>query len=468
MVANYKLDPQPVNSTGDIVAGDAKSRGMDKILLGSLAESGALRNLWLDISGEQVVAILGKRGTGKSYTLGVLLEGMASNAENNNLAKHETERGALVFDIMDIFWSSQIPLNDTAISREFQEQYKVMKKKGYSSYDLNVNILIPAGHENDKIDPPNVQLLRLRGSDLSVEDWGSLFDVDIYTEPRGMLIHDLVVYVSEEGYTDKDGNQIDAVADFSVNDLVACLNTSSAIANDFQDITIRSIRQRLGTYSRLPMFQGEPTPLENIVMNRTATVLMLGRVENSLKNVIVSVLLNRIMRDRSMSSLARKQLDLDPNLNNQKREELENTITNSIPRSWVLLDEAHVLAGTDESSVAKDALIRYAKEGRNHGMSLAVATQQPSALDTRLMSQAETLIMHQLTSPKDAEIGFHNIRSPLPDSIKIDGSVSDLKKLLRQLGQGSAIFSSGNAPNLKRACVVNIRPRISAHGGYEA
>ena len=468
MVTNYKLDPQPVNSKGDIVAGDAKSRGMDKILLGSLAESGALRNLWLDISGEQVVAILGKRGTGKSYTLGVLLEGMASNANDNNLAKHETERGALVFDIMDIFWSSQIPLDDTAISKEFQEQYKVMKKKGYNSYDLNVNILIPAGYENDIIDPPNVQLLRLRGSDLSVEDWGSLFDVDIYTEPRGMLIHDLVVYVSEEGYTDKDGNQIDAVADFSVNDLVVCLNTSSAIATNYQDITVRSVRQRLGTYSRLPMFRGEPTPLENIVMNRTATVLMLGRVENSLKNVIVSVLLNRIMRNRSMSSLARKQLDLDPNLNNQKREELENTITNSIPRSWVLLDEAHVLAGTDESSVAKDALIRYAKEGRNHGMSLAVATQQPSALDTRLMSQAETLIMHQLTSPKDAEIGFHNIRSPLPDSIKIDGSVSDLKKLLRQLEQGSAIFSSGNAPNLKRACVVNIRPRISAHGGYEA
>jgi hypothetical protein len=98
----------------------------------------------------------------------------------------------------------------------------------------------------------------------------------------------------------------------------------------------------------------------------------------------------------------------------------------------------------------------------------AVATQQPSALDSRLMSQVETLIIHQLTSPRDAAIATENMRSPRPESVRVDGMESDVPGLLGRLSQGEAVFSCGNAPKLARLCVVAIRPRVSAHGGYEA
>jgi DNA helicase HerA-like ATPase len=75
---SYALDPPIAKSAGDVVAGDPSSRGKDKLLLGNLTEAGPRRQLWLDITGEQVVAILGKRGTGKSYTLGVIAEGLAA------------------------------------------------------------------------------------------------------------------------------------------------------------------------------------------------------------------------------------------------------------------------------------------------------------------------------------------------------------------------------------------------------
>jgi DNA segregation ATPase FtsK/SpoIIIE-like protein len=132
------------------------------------------------------------------------------------------------------------------------------------------------------------------------------------------------------------------------------------------------------------------------------------------------------------------------------------------------MDEAHVLAGADEPSVARDALVKYAKEGRNYGLSLGLATQQPSALDARLMSQVETLIVHQLTAPRDAAVATQNMRSPEPTKIRVDGSDVDVATLLRRLGQGVAAFSCGNAPSLSRLCVLRIRPRVTAHGGYEA
>ena len=48
--------------------------------LGSLAEvsSGARPKVWLATGKEQVVAVVGKRGSGKSFTLGVIAEGLAA------------------------------------------------------------------------------------------------------------------------------------------------------------------------------------------------------------------------------------------------------------------------------------------------------------------------------------------------------------------------------------------------------
>src|SRR5687767_7436801 len=131
-MTNYALDPEPVAEGGDIVAGDAAARARDQLLLGKLAESGRMRRLWLDASGEQVIAILGKRGTGKSYTLGVLLEGLAAGRGETPIAKLQTPRAALVLDIMDIFWTSRIPLTAEG-PPEVAKQYEAMRRYGLQS-----------------------------------------------------------------------------------------------------------------------------------------------------------------------------------------------------------------------------------------------------------------------------------------------------------------------------------------------
>src|SRR5690349_4854444 len=123
---SYRIAPDPLNSRGNILAGDPASRGIDRLLVGRSIESGPQRELWLDVSGEQVVAICGKRGTGKSYTLGVILEGLSAGAGTTPISALQTPRGALVFDILDIYWTSTINLVEDGPS-EIQKQYKSMR-----------------------------------------------------------------------------------------------------------------------------------------------------------------------------------------------------------------------------------------------------------------------------------------------------------------------------------------------------
>ena len=126
-MATFKFDPELCRERGDIVAGDPAERKRDSIVLGHLAESGPRRKLSLDVTGEQVVAVLGKRGTGKSYTLGTLIEGFAAGSGESPIANLRTSRSALVLDIMDIFWTSAITLSPTGPC-ELVKQYEIMRR----------------------------------------------------------------------------------------------------------------------------------------------------------------------------------------------------------------------------------------------------------------------------------------------------------------------------------------------------
>jgi hypothetical protein len=468
-MASIQLEPAPLSKPGDIIAGDPKERARDWVLLGKLNEAGPGRKVMLDITGEQVVAIFGKRGTGKSYTLGTLLEGLGSGKGSADIACLETPRSCLVLDIMGIFWTSQIPLASDG-PRELANQHAVLARStfGLKPRPLSVDVWMPAGFENPAIDPPGVRQLVLRAADMDLDDWGALFGVDIYGEPRGMLIAEAIEHVRTTGYTTTAGTRVPPNATFQLRDLRACIADDAALQQNYRDDTRRAVDQRFGTFASLPLFGTTGTALTDLMRPFRVAVLQLDRVPDALKIVIVATLLRRIMDERRLASTAQKRLDLDGSLEASEKSRLGDVISGCVPRSWVLLDEAHVLAGAGLPTPASSMLVKYAKEGRNYGLSLAAATQQPSALDPQLLSQAETLIVHQLTAPSDAGVAVRAMRSPEPERITTDGAAISMEAMVRRLGQGEAIFSSGNAPSLRRACVMRVRPRIAAHGGYEA
>jgi hypothetical protein len=109
------------------------------------------------------------------------------------------------------------------------------------------------------------------------------------------------------------------------------------------------------------------------------------------------------------------------------------------------------------------AMEKYVREGRNYGLSFVVATQQPTAIDPRILAQVDTLIVHKLTVQGDIDYIRKNIKSSLPEEVKYGNSILNFDELIRSLEVGQALVSNTETD---RAFVMDVRPRISVHGGF--
>jgi len=127
------------------------------------------------------------------------------------------------------------------------------------------------------------------------------------------------------------------------------------------------------------------------------------------------------------------------------------------------LDEAQNVLPSDKKTTAGEMLIRYVREGRNYGLSFMVATQQPTALDNRLLAQVDTLISHKLTVQGDIDYVKRNLKSNLPQEVSYANRTLEFEELLRSLDVGQALVSNTET---ERALILDIRPRISVHGGF--
>jgi hypothetical protein len=67
----------------------------------------------------------------------------------------------------------------------------------------------------------------------------------------------------------------------------------------------------------------------------------------------------------------------------------------------LIIDEAHNFANSP--ALAATPLTRWAREGRNYGLSLVLATQRPTALPADTLSQADILVIHRLTLLADVK-----------------------------------------------------------------
>jgi hypothetical protein len=126
-----------------------------------------------------------------------------------------------------------------------------------------------------------------------------------------------------------------------------------------------------------------------------------------------------------------------------------------LPMVWLVIDEAHEFLPREGKTLASDPLITVLREGRQPGISLVLATQQPGKIHTDVMTQADTVISHRLTARLDVEsLGM------LMQSYMQQG----LDKYLNELpsDKGSAIIFDDTNERLYPICV---RPRMTWHGG---
>jgi uncharacterized protein len=438
----------------------------DGIWLGSLAEvsSGARPKVWLATGKEQVVAVVGKRGSGKSFTLGVIAEGLAAK-DSTMLAHNEHPRAVLLFDPLDVYWTTRYGVAPTD-NHEAQRHYQLAKSAGVTDVAFTVEAWIPGVSNRRIADPGWFQTLELPTHGLGLEEWELLLGVNVMSEPIGQAFADVLTLVRITGYH-VAGEKVEATTAFDLRDLADAVSAAE-LEPVYHRETLRALRQRLLSLSATGLFSASGTGIADLLSPGRLSVVMLGRVPQSYRTVVVAVLTRMLIDQRNAAAFAEKRLALDPELTDAVRADLHKAIALGVPRTIVMLDEAQSFLSPNEANPARALFVRLVKEGRNMGLSAVIATQQPSAIDSRVLSQVETFVAHQLVTESDIRAVRENLKSRLPDRMQFASHVLDFPALLRQLPPGISFISAADLNTaIRRSIIVGIRPRATVHGGIE-
>lgn len=431
------------------------------ISLGRLAEIGIPTQVRFDVGHPHVVAIFGKRGSGKSFTMGSMLEGLCTAHSETCISEIQRNEAILLLDTLGIFQWTDIGLEEATDSDILRAQRATWRTWDLKSEKLDVQVWIPKGTRTEAT-PASHREFAIRTSDFTADDWGYLLDLNIYQDRMGQLLNDAYIKVTLEGWVGKHGRQQPNAA-YSIEDLINCIKQDTELNDSYQSETRRAVIQQLTTYYRNPLFEDQGTPLSEMLCAGRMNVLVMSRMSGSLRLVILSALIRRLMDERMVASEMEKHLLIRNDLTIDERMQIKNKLAMSVPKTWIALDEAQNILPSEKKTTAGEMLIRYVREGRNYGLSFMVATQQPTALDNRLLAQVDTLIAHKLTVQGDIDYVRRNLKSNMPQEITYANRTLEFEELLRSLDVGQALVSNTET---ERAIIIDVRPRISVHGGF--
>ena len=440
--------------------GSPRSESKSWVYLGRLAEAGPLTDVRFDTEGAHVVALFGKRGSGKSYTLGTLLEGLCTKECATSIAENPRENAVLLFDTLGIFQWADIILQKNSCQDIVREQFMLRRGWDIRPEPLDVCVWIPKGARTSTT-PVGQQEFSINCSDFSAADWGYLLGLDIYQDRMGQLLNDCYIKVTKEGWVD-DHRRHPAREAYSLDDLITCVQSDMEIKEAYHGETRRAVLQQLQTYRRNPLFEDQGTSLYDFLRPGRMSVIVMNKMSDELRLLVVSTFLRRLIAARVATSETEKHLRILEGILPDSRQEWQNSLREAVPPTWVAIDEAQNILPAERRTSATDVLIKYVREGRNYGLSFVVATQQPTSIDQRILAQVDTIIAHKLTVQGDIEYVRRNIKSNLPEEARFGNSILSFDELLRSLDVGQALVSNTET---ERAFLIEVRPRISVHGG---
>ncbi len=388
-----------------------------RLFIGEELEGGA--DTYINAENARSILACGKRGTGKSYALGDIVEEIHTEA---------SDVVPLVIDPMGIYWT---------MAEENSDQRDLVWEWGLSEEGFPVNLLVPGDPQN-RFDPEVLKELERRGidinpmllnpSDMSPDGWCDLFDLNI-NKPMGIAL-----YRAIRELNDKNPDR-----GFYLNDIVDKVEMDGGSS----ERTREALLNRLEMARDWNIFADSYQDIFSTIDQDRINILDLSVIEPGkygLRNLVLQVLGKELFRRRQEA---------------RRREELQ--LGADIPKVWLFIDEAHNFVPSGKSSLAKDTLIRWVKEGRQPGLSIVVATQQPSAIDSDLLSQCDAILCHKITTRED-------IKSL--NKLSQDYMGGELKTYVQNIDNvGEAVYVDDEEETIR---MIKIRPRKSKHGGGEA
>lgn len=383
--------------------------------------------IWMDVARSHVCLVAGKRGSGKSYTLGAIAE------ELSNLPSDTSKNiASIIFDTMGIFWTMKYKNDkDKALLEEWNLETK----------SLPVKVFVPFGKEKEYQEKgiPLDKTFALKASELEADDWITLFNLE-FTSLPAVLIERVVTRLKESERT------------FTLLQIQEEIEKDNKSSQDIKDITSAFFKaaESWGIFS----MQSEGTEIQDLVNAGTTTVVDISVYSSTssfnIRALVISLICKKLFKSRMD---ARKKEELESIQHGQ--DYLIYKSQRHDPLIWLFLDEAHEFLAKDYKTPATDALMQLLREGRQPGISMVLATQQPGQIHKDVMTQSDIVISHRVTAKADIEALNEIMQTYLLENIR--QQMDNLPSL-----KGSAILLDDNS---ERIYPIRIRPRFTWHGG---
>jgi len=362
-----------------------------------------------------------------SYSLGVIAEELA-NLEGEaakNLAP-------LIFDTMGIFWTMKY---------KNEKDKPLLQDWDLKPKNLPAVVFVPFGKEEEYKEKkiPFDKTFALKSSELEAEDWVTLFNLQMTSLP-GVLITRAITELKET----KKGYTIDNIQDQINKDHHSSKETKEIVSALF------FAADSWGIFSQ----EEEGTKISDLVNPGTTTVLDVSVYSSvgafNVRALVISLISKKIFESRMT---ARKKEELESL--EQGQDYLSYQQKKKDPLVWIFIDEAHEFLPKTGKTPATDALVQLLREGRQPGVSLVLATQQPGQIHRDVMTQSDIVLSHRITAKPDIEALNEIMQTYLLENIKqqIDNLPSE---------KGSAIILDDNS---ERIYPIRVRPRFTWHGG---
>tara|TARA_Y100000034_G_scaffold99960_1_gene123027 strand:+ start:1086 stop:2384 length:1299 start_codon:yes stop_codon:yes gene_type:complete len=395
--------------------------GKSYVTMGTLT---SLSNpIFLDIARSHVILIAGKRGSGKSYTIGTIAEAMSdlNKEEAGNIAP-------LIFDTMGIFWTMKYK-NEK--DRELLDDWDLKAK------NVPVKVFAPFGYFQEYrekgIDVDAEFAIKI--SELSASDWVSLFGLK-FTEPIAVVIESVISELKGSYSFDK------------VREMIGLIE---GVEQDVKNsaMALFDAAETWGVFS-----EEKGTKIKDLISAGTTTVIDLSMYASTgsfnVRALIIGLVSKRLFDDRMQ---ARKNEEIQAVQHGLDYTHFQ--IKREMPIVWIFIDEAHEFLPKDGKTPASAALVQLLREGRQPGISMVLATQQPGKIHTDAMTQSDIVISHRVTAEQDVKALNEIMQSYLYESI--NAKLNALPRL-----KGSAIILDDNS---ERIYPMRVRPRFTWHGG---
>lgn len=387
--------------------------------------------VFIDVAGAHVLFICGKRGGGKSYTMGVIAEGVADLDEDTR-----QNLGFIFLDTMGVYWTMKYPN---------KKEPELLEMWGLESKPVDIVIYTPVEyyHKYKKMGIPTDKPFSIKPAELNANDWCTTFDIN-ENDPMGVLIERIITRIKK----DKTNFSIKEIIEYVQSDMHAPQTVKDAVENRFTST------EHWGVFSE------DGTEINELAKGGQITILDVSCYATmpngwKIKQLIVGLVSMHLFVQRMLYRKDEEFKQVKNALNYFSQEDSSEE-KQEMPLVWLVIDEAHefVPKSKDDWNAATMPLVTIMREGRQPGISLILATQQPGKIHSDVMTQSDIVLSTRITAKLDVDA------LSVLSAGQAGGIITAMNDLPRDKGS-SVIFDDTN----ERIYQMRIRPRFTWHGG---